>query len=240
MGKQSKGLSIRLSKNDGYLIRKSKKEDEICSQAVIEVINKIKMESDFNGLTIYNRHKILNKDIVDSLKAKYPELDFGEPLSTTGMMPDGGITYIKDIDGISYPILIVEMKSQGTNDERAKKGLSPQARGNAIERLGKNVIGFRTYLADEGIMPFVCFGDGCDFDPDSKSTIPDRVLVISMYGELNKDQTLSIDGFNRGSFYFRKEPWSKDEIVSILIKVAKSSIYHYFSKYGKEQFIKQK
>ena len=33
---------------------------------------------------------------------------------------------------------------------------------NAIERLGKNVIGFRTALLNEAIFPFVCFGDGCD------------------------------------------------------------------------------
>jgi len=239
MGKQSKGLSIRLSKNDGYLLRKSSKEDALCAKAVLNVIKKIQSLKEFENIQIYNTHKILNKDIVESLIKKYPNVKFGKPLEKTGMMPDGGVTFIKDLNGVSYPILIVEMKSQGTNDERKKKGLSEQARGNAIERLGKNVIGFRTFLADEGIMPFVCFGDGCDFDKESKSTIIDRVLIISMYGELNNDQTKANGIFNRGSFYFRKEPWTLKEIEEILLKVAKCSIYHYFSKYTKEAFIKE-
>ena len=44
-------------------------------------------------------------------------------------------------------ILISEVKSQGTNDAREKEGKSKQAMGNAIERLGKNMIGFRTPLS---------------------------------------------------------------------------------------------
>jgi hypothetical protein len=68
---------------------------------------------------------------------------------------------------IQQPFLITEVKNQGTNDLRAKEGLRKQARGNAIERLGKNVIGFRMALLHESIFLFACFGDGCDFAPDS-------------------------------------------------------------------------
>lgn len=56
------------------------------------------------------------------------------------------------------------MKNQGTNDRRAREGLPRQAKGNAIERLGKNVIGLRAALMRESIFPFVCFGYGCDFE----------------------------------------------------------------------------
>jgi len=62
------------------------------------------------------------------------------------MRPDGGILYIVTKDEQKYPILITEMKNQGTNDLRLKEGKKKQAKGNAIERLGKNVIGFRTAL----------------------------------------------------------------------------------------------
>ena len=54
--------------------------------------------------------------------------------------------YIVTKDEQKYPILITEMKNQGTNDLRLKEGKKKQAKGNAIERLGKNVIGFRTAL----------------------------------------------------------------------------------------------
>ena len=81
---------------------------------------------------------------------------------------------------VSYPILISEAKNQGTNDLRLQEGLTKQAKGNAIERLGKNVIGLRTALMRESIFPFVCFGYGCDFAPDS--SILDRVTTIAMFG----------------------------------------------------------
>jgi type II restriction enzyme len=45
-----------------------------------------------------------------------------------------------------YPVLIAEVKNQGTNDLRAEEGLLKQAKGNAIERLGKNLLGLRTAL----------------------------------------------------------------------------------------------
>ncbi len=59
------------------------------------------------------------------------------------MKPDGGILAIKSSKDstLTYPILISEVKNQGTNDLRAKEGLRQQAQGNAIERLGKNLNG---------------------------------------------------------------------------------------------------
>jgi type II restriction enzyme len=244
MTKKAKHLHIALLDNDGYLIRKSKQEDKMCAEAVLETIEKLKKKREFKGINIFNIHKLYNKDVVEKLKSKYPLVNFGTPKDKTCMMPDGGITFITDVDRKEmYPILIVEMKSQGTNDELVANGKSEQARGNAIERLGKNVIGLRTFMLDEPIFPFVCFGDGCDFDINSKSTIPDRVLVISMYGDLNKDQTLNTGPngiFNRGSYYFRKKPWTKNEMVKIIYGVAENSIYRYFSTYGKSKFVAKK
>jgi len=116
--------------------------------------------------------------------------------------------------------------------------LKKQAKGNAIERLGKNVIGLRTALLYESIFPFVCIGYGCDFVSDS--SILDRVSTIAMFGKLNVTHLHNTgDGgrFNRGSFYFREERWSVEEMNNILLDVAERSIYYYFSKYGKETFL---
>ena len=153
------------------------------------------------------------------------------------MTPDGGITFLVDKYNIYYPILIFEVKNQGTNDLRLQEGKTIQAKGNAVERLGKNVIGFRTYMLDEAIFPFVCFGDGCDFEKGS--SILDRVKTIAMFGNLNKDYTsnIGVNGiFNRGSYYFRDEKWTYEEMYKIVSDVAERSVYYYFSKYGKENF----
>ena len=154
------------------------------------------------------------------------------------MRPDGGILSIRDKDGNLFPVLIVEVKNQGTNDLRKAEGKPPQAKGNAIERLGKNVIGFRTAMLSEGITPFVCFGDGCDF-ADS-STILDRVVTIAMFGPLNHVQVVN-EGehgrFNRGSFFFREAAWTSEEMEEVMYEVAERSVSYYFAKYGRRRFI---
>src|SRR3546814_17460064 len=68
------------------------------------------------------------------------------------------------------------MKRQGTNDQRALEGKGKQSQGNAIERLGKILIGFRSALQYERIMLFDCFGWGIDFAPGQ--SILDRVIPM--------------------------------------------------------------
>lgn len=110
-----------------------------------------------------------------------------------------------------------------------------QSKGNAIERLGKNVIGFRTWMKTENIFPFVCFGWGCDFDNDS--SILDRVVTIAEYGKLNQTCIHNTQHTARGSYYFRNKPYEIKELVKIMYDICEASIYYYFSKYGKENFI---
>jgi len=203
------------------------------------------------------------KDIISVLQERYQDVDFTCKFERSSMRPDGGILSIVAKDSRKFPILITEAKNQGTNELRPKEGKPKQAKGNAIERLGKNVIGFRTVLLGkpkqakgnaierlgknvigfrtvllhESIFPFVCFGDGCDFAPDS--SILDRVITISMFGELNKIRVHN-EGpngiFNRGSFYFRERKWTAGEMQKIMSEVAAKSIYYYFSKYGENTF----
>ena len=151
------------------------------------------------------------------------------------MKPDGGFLYLLDKNSNKYPILIVEMKKQGTNDEVIATKGKKQASGNAIERLGKNVIGLRTWMKNESIFPFVCFGYGWDFKPES--TILDRVGTIAEFGELNTTNLHDTEHTKRGSFYFNQHPLTKKEISAILNEIAVNSVYYYFSKYSREKFI---
>lgn len=175
-------------------------------------------------------------DVVSRLRSDFPDVPFADVMPNSAMKPDGGILSIKSRDQSLHPILIIEVKNQGTNDLRVAEGLKRQAQGNAIERLGKNVIGFRTALMGEGIVPFVCFGYGCDFA--TGSSILDRVVTIAMFGPLNSISVVnSGDGeqFNRGSFFFREEEWTADEMVEVMSDVASRSIHYYYAKFGAEE-----
>ena len=227
---------MELSKQrENIVINNISKYQEIDCNIVIDKIIKI-LECEFN-VKLVKENSIKLKDIVDKLKVLYPDEDFFYYYNTSNMKPDGGLVYLVDKDMNKYPILITEVKNQGTNDMRIAKGLKPQSLGNAIEKLGKNVIGLRTYLLNESIFPFVCFGYGYDFKEGS--SILDRVVTIAMFGKLNTTYLYNNGPFNRGSFYFRHEAWKNEEMYEILYKIAKSSIYYYFSKYGDECFMRE-
>lgn len=190
------------------------------------------------GIAFTHEKKVMLADIVTSLRRSFPTVSFDDPLPNTYMSPDGGILSIMAADGErTFPVLITEVKNQGTNDLRAQEGLKKQAMGNAIERLGKNVIGFRAMMLEDGIIPFVCFGYGWDFHEGS--SILDRVKTIAMFGELNQVNVIpeGEEGlFNRGSFFFRMEPWSLEEMSDVMFDVGSRAIHYYFAKFGDSAF----
>lgn len=190
------------------------------------------------GVTIIHEKDWKLADVVGRLSVEFPDVEFATPLPRSAMRPDGGILSIVDVESEGHhPIAVVEVKNQGTNDLRVAEGLGRQAQGNAIERLGKNVIGFRAAMLAEGITPFVCFGYGCDFAEGS--SILDRVVTIAMFGPLNRISVVP-EGegglFNRGSYFFREAEWSAEEMRDVLWEVATRSIYYYFAKYGEDHF----
>ncbi|MDO4783643.1 MAG: EcoRI family type II restriction endonuclease [Propionibacteriaceae bacterium] len=190
------------------------------------------------GVAFRHDKKVMLADIVASLRHSFPTVSFDDPFPNTYMSPDGGILSIMAADDErTFPVLITEVKNQGTNDLREREGLKKQAMGNAIERLGKNVIGFRAMMLEDGIIPFVCFGYGWDFHEGS--SILDRVKTIAMFGELNKVNVIpeGEEGlFNRGSFFFRLEPWSLEEMSDVMFDVGSRAIHYYFAKYGDNAF----
>jgi type II restriction enzyme len=213
----------------------SSQQEGDMADALAEVVDRLvgKFQVRFNHVREWKL-----TEVVASLRHLFPEVEFFYNFDTTAMRPDGGILSLLDKDGNGYPVLIAEVKNQGTNDVRAKEGLAKQAKGNAVERLGKNVIGFRTAMLSEGIMPFVCFGYGCDFADDS--SILDRVVTIAMFGPLNRISVVN-EGenglFNRGSFFFREDRWTTAEMIEIMREVAERSVYYYLAKYGEATFV---
>ncbi len=110
------------------------------------------------------------KVVVESLRTRFHDVDFHYHFDSSSMRPDGGILSLVDVNGSEYPVLISEVKNQGTNDARTLEGKPKQAKGNAIERLGKNVIGFRTALLHETIFPFVTTVPESRFSHSSRKT----------------------------------------------------------------------
>lgn len=198
------------------------------------------LQTKFLGITLKHESQWFLPAVIANLKVAFPDVDFHHFHTSSAMKLDGGILSIVSSDGINYPILIAEKKNQGTNSLRALEDKSKQAKGNAIEHLGKNVIGFRTALLKESIFPFVCFGDGCDFADDS--SILDRVVTIAMFGSLNKEYLHNCGPqgvFNRGTFYFRVAQWTVKEMEERCYSIAEKSVFYYFSKYTETSF-KQK
>lgn len=231
----SKKYDLRVQRANTIINKTSKRQEKVLDKSLVDIV--LNLQKSFPGIVLEHESQIYLKDIVEYLRLNYPSIDFYYFFDSSSMRPDGGILYIKAKNGERYPILISEKKNQGTNDLRALEGKKKQAKGNAIERLGKNVIGLKTALKKESIFPFVCFGDGCDFAEDS--SILDRVVTIAEFGKLNVIHLHNQGGegeFCRGSFFFKVEEWKKEEMSKIGYEIAKGSVYYYYSKYGEESF----
>jgi len=67
---------------------------------------------------------------------------------------------------------------------------------------------------------------------------PDDPLTHPMFGKLNSTHLHNEEGgeFNRGSFYFRPDPWTVDQMYEVMKDIADRSVLYYFSKYRVERF----
>lgn len=228
--------ALRIQRTNTVINNISKGQEKALERAVKRVA--LELQKRFSGIELYHETNWKLNAVVNDLREQFPEVDFHYYHAASSMKPDGGILSIVSKEGHRRPVLIAEKKNQGTNDLRAQEGKAKQSKGNAIERLGKNVIGFRTAMKPEAIFPFVCFGDGCDFADGS--SILDRVVTIAMFGQLNKEYLHDLSGgreFDRGSFYFRESVWTEDEMFERSASIAVKSVYYYFSKHGEEAFL---
>lgn len=201
--------------------------------------------------------------VMSQLKSKYPHIEFGvdktlmlctiekmvngdnyTTSNKTFINPDGGFLWAK-INGKKYYILVSEQKRQGTNDKRLSEGKKEQGKGNAAERLGKNVDAFDILFGNEEVYPFIVFLQGCDFY-DNESTIGDRIRTIAKFQQFNVVniywKQIAKKLFVGGSFFMRghsmKElpgtsDWTFKEMSEPMLTIAETSLNYYLEKYGK-------
>ncbi len=141
--------------------------------------------------------------------------------------PDGGILVLRKTEDKHYKriALAVEMKHQGTNSKRLAEGKGKQSMGNAIERLGKNLIGIRATLQYEKVTPFVCFGWGDDFAEGS--SICDRVITMNEFYPLNRIFVHKRENYAPVSMFFREQEWGEEELFKEMKEIAEASINAY-------------
>ena len=205
----------------------SKRMDNDINLAIEILVDKLKKK--YPKLSFHHEKKLMLKDLIKSLSKDFYTFKnhFSLVMDTSFIKPDGGFLYAEDKKGRQHLILVAEVKRQGTNDRRAAEGKRKQAKGNAIERLGKNLIGIRAIFKKQNIVPFVCFGSGYDFI--AGSSILDRVVTMNDFFPLNNYfVTKEHKPFEPVTMFFRYEDWSTDDMVTIMEKVARISIKHYF------------
>ena len=174
--------------------QKSKKDDKKIFEAMLKVKEYIKSKKDFSSYFEKDYDVEFSKDIeikymIDFIKQKRIRSEFCYDGIDRKIIPDGGVLFLVNRKtNRKFPLVIAEVKRQGTNDERIKEGKARQATGNAIERLGKNLTGIKAMMNYEKITPFICFGWGCDFkeDVDESLTVRNKVILLNEFYSLNK------------------------------------------------------
>lgn len=205
----------------------SKTMDKDIDIAVHSVITQL--EEEYPTLVFTHEKRMMLSDIIAMLSKQFPEYAsyFTTNLESSFIKPDGGFLFATNKQGERRLVLVSEVKRQGTNDARKEEGKPIQAMGNAIERLGKNLIGIRAIFKNEGVLPFVCFGHGYDFKEGS--SILDRVVTMNEFFPLNQ---LFVEKdflpFEPVSMLFRYEAWTPEEMTQVLYQVAKRAIQYKF------------
>lgn len=176
------------------------------------------------------KKKIYLKDIVSSLKTQFPHYadKFTFQQNASFITPDGWFLFAKNKHWEVRVVLIAEVKRQWTNNKRKEEGKDKQAKWNAIERLGKNILGIKAMMKSYGYIPFICFGHGCDFEP--WSSILDRVVTMNEFFPLNE---IFIEKdflpFEPVTMCFREEERTVQEMYEKMLTIAKRSIDYRFN-----------
>jgi len=156
---------------------------------------------------------------LEKLCEEKPLLFFKE---TACFIPTGGIIWAY-FNEKEYPILVAEIKKQGTNDKRMEENKPHQAYGNAIDRIAKDIGVTKLLHVDLPYNSFVCFGHGCDFAEGGPML--DRIAMMNDFMPINK---LYVKRENSVllpvSMFFREKEWSEEEQFKIMLEVAESSL----------------
>ena len=190
-----------------------------------------------DGYTLEFDTRLSYRQLIDMIRMAGQRLEFDPTFMDRTIIPDGGVIWLLKEDDKDYRrlVLVSEVKKQGTNRERIEEGRPRQAQGNAIERLGKNLIGIRAAMNHEALTPFVCFGWGCDFvqNYDEGSFVMSKISMMNEFYPLNRTYVFKKDGssdknhFSPVSMYFREPEWKRTEMFDILKEVAETSLRYY-------------
>jgi len=114
---------LRKNKNQHSIKNsKSKKMDKDIDKAILRVVDAL--SNKYPQLEFEHQKTMKLVDIISMLSRQYPEYaeDFGEPMQSTFISPDGGFLFATNKQGERRIILVSEVKHQGTNDKRKRKG----------------------------------------------------------------------------------------------------------------------
>lgn len=218
---------------------KSKLDDKqiyVAMQNVAEyLVQRFDMPTKFPRFQIQFEKNIKVQYMIDMIKKRNVRHEFDIDFADRVIVPDGGVLYLVNSDTQEkLPLVIAEIKRQGTNAERQAEGKAKQPTGNAIERLGKNMTGIKAMMNYEKITPFVCFGWGCDFAPSKEcGTVLSKVVMMNEFYPINKIYVFKKDGnsdlnyFSPVSMYFREERWTVEEMTDIMKEIAETSFRYW-------------
>ena len=116
----SKKEELRAQRINTIINGVSKYQEKDVNIALETVKSYIKEE--FNVILKHDK-TIRLMDIISKLKLLYNDVHFTETFESSNMRPDGGILYLASLSGNYFPVLITEVKNQGTNDLRLIKSI---------------------------------------------------------------------------------------------------------------------
>lgn len=170
----------------------------------------------------FPNHKFIHKTALTfSEIEEYTKINHTNFNTARKILPDGGVIWMDN----KYPILISEMKHQGTNDARIAEGKTKQATGNAIERYGKNLMAFHTLYMNDKILPVIAFCHGCDFLDE---TVHAKLHALNSFHECNKIYTEPTDErLKPSTILYQLNNWTEDQMLPIMYNVAIASIKYF-------------
>lgn len=196
---------IEQHKIKNVLSKYDNKDMKKCANAAVEILSSLLPQHTFSI-----KWNLSYKEITS-----FCGLPLLEQFNDRKILPDGGVIWMDN----KYPILISEIKHQGTNKERQAEGKEKQATGNAIERYGKNLMALQTMFSQKIFLPAVVFCWGCDFAKE-QTTVLSKLYALNCFQEMNKMYLKTSIGIKPHNVFYREEKWMNEEITSIMVELA--------------------
>ena len=191
--------------------KKDDKDIKVAMNICLKLLNEVYPNHSFSW-----KPNLSFKDVWNFL-----DQEVNENFSDKKVIPDGGVIWMDN----KYPILITEMKKQGTNQERIAEGKKKQAVGNAIERYGKNLTVFHTLYQKTDILPVIAFCHGCDF---LDKIVQAKLYSLNGFHEINKVYDIvSFERIKPSSILFKLENWTIEELLQNMFPVAESAVNYF-------------